>query len=40
MESGTSGTKIANDKLSPPEVFLEKGVTNLQENTHAEVWFQ
>ena len=24
----------------PPEVFLRKGVTNLQENIHAEVWFQ
>ena len=29
-------------KVNPPEVFLGKGVmkicSNLQENTHAEVW--
>ena len=39
---------LANFRSSPPEVFLKKGVlkifwkyaANLQENLHAEVWFQ
>ena len=39
-----TGSKFTTNRSSHPEVLLGKGVlenaANLQENTHAEVWFQ